>query len=213
MKRDLGYKINRILEHNHIDEDQTRSLIILVRKHMELMPDVDKADYATLNLFCNWSAHTIIDQSQPGLRTLSRINDVLVRVKDSTDVSQIQKRISEAIGFNVLRREFISFLGILGVKHRFSDKGVWAEFLSNIIEIIRDVPLSFPPIAKLKAPAVKIYAGIAKNPIKARAGVIRIMISKIDFDTLEAKGLGQKFCILIQTEAGPTIVVPLIIEV
>lgn len=212
MEKDIVAKIRSILDQYSINEDQIRSLMILLRKRMELMPEVEKMGYATLNLFCNWVAHTRITQSLTGLKTLRRINDALVSVKDSTDTKRVQLKMSEAIGFMILRAELLQLLDKLVVKHRLVDKKVWAELLANIIEIIRDVPLSFPPIAKLKGPARKIYAGIAKNPIKPGAGVVQMTISKIDYNAFGVKGPGELLCLLIKMEDTTTIVVPLIIE-
>ncbi len=213
MDKDIVAKIRSILDQYPINEDQIRSLMILLRKRMELMAEAEKVQCATLNLFCNWVAHTRITQSQTGLKTLRRINDTLVSVKDSTDIKRVQLEMSEAIGFDILRVELLQLLDNLDVKHRLADKRIWAEFLANIIEIIRDVPLSFPQIAKLKGPALKIYAGIAKNPIKPGAGVVQMTISKVNYDAFGTKGIGDMLCLLVKTEDTTTIVVPLIIEV
>ncbi|MFH1070066.1 MAG: hypothetical protein V1794_10655 [Candidatus Glassbacteria bacterium] len=214
MEKNIIEKIQSILnQETDISEDQTRSLMILLRKCMELMSEAEKTQYATLNLFCNWSAHIAITQSITGLRTLRCINDALVRVKDYTDLEQIQSEMSEAIGFNKLLSEFIQLFDELGLKHQFTDKRVWGKILGNIIEIIRDVPLSFPTITKLKKTALKIYTEIAKNPIKPGAGVVLIKISKIDYSALGVKNSGEILCLLITTEDTIKIVIPLVIKI
>ncbi len=192
-----------------ISEDQVRSFMILVRKQLELTPDQEKVKYSTLNLFCNWSAHTAITQSLTGLQTLARINDAFVRVKNSTDIAAIQEELSRAIGFGTLQDELVSFLDHTAVKHKPSDGAVWHHFLSHLIEIIRDVPLAFPPTGKLSKAAQKIYNRIAGNPIKPGAGVTLITISRVDYGKLGVEGLGEMTCLLIRTEDTTTTVVPL----
>ncbi len=92
-----------------------------------------------------------------------------------------------------------------------SDYVIWADFICNLIEIIRDVPLSFP--TQLDSTKQKIYNKIAQNPIKPGAGVIFVQISKIDYSALGAKDMGETMCLLIRTEDTTTSVIPLLIDV
>ena len=94
----------------------------------------------------------------------------------------------------------------------FSDRRVWAVFLGHLIEIVRDVPLTFPPISSLKKGARNIYDRIVHNPIKPGAGVISMKLSMVDYDKLGAKGFGEQLCIVVRTEDNITIIVPLKIE-
>lgn len=94
-----------------------------------------------------------------------------------------------------------------------SDNNVWAIFISNLIEIIRDVPLSFPQLSKLDTTKQRIYKQIAQNPIKPGAGVISIQISRINCDALGVVGTGEVMCLLIRTEDTTTTVIPLLIDV
>lgn len=209
MKKDIRAKIQNLLNQaSNISEDQARSLMILLRKRLELMPEIDKLHYSTMNLFCNWCAHTSITQSMTGLKTLARINDVLVKVKDSsTDV--VRKEMSEAVGFGTLRSELITFFDSIGVTHNLSDKKVFAALVEQLIEIIRDVPLKFPPISKLNKQSTKIYNQIIQKPIKPGAGVISMTLSRIDYGALGVKGLGELLCLLVKTEDTTTVVIPL----
>ncbi|NTV22471.1 MAG: hypothetical protein HGB03_02815 [Candidatus Yonathbacteria bacterium] len=208
-EKDMTDKIQSCLNQGEsITEDQVRSLMILVRKHLELMSDTDMLQFLTLNLFCNWCAHIEITQSNTGLRTLAKINDVLVRVKNSTNTDHMLAEISGAIGLDVLRAELITFLSRIGVTHRLDQRAEWAAFLKCLLEVVRDVPLAFPPIAKLNKGAQKIYDQIAQNPIKPGAGVIRATISKVDYGTLGA-GEGELWCLLIRTEDTTTLIAPL----
>lgn len=212
-KEDIKIKIQSSLNHGtKITEDQIRSLMILVRKQLELMTDSDRLQFLTLNLFCNWCAHVEITQSNIGLRILAKINDTLVRVKNSK-TDQILTEMSKAIGFEVLRSELCTFLDIIEVSHRLDYKAEWSAFLSHLLEVIRDVPLAFPPISELNNGAKKIYQKIIQNPIKAGAGVIRVVISKVDYGALGVEGAGELWCLLVQTEDTTTIVVPLRISI
>lgn len=207
----MKIKIQSILNYGvAITEDQVRSLMILVRKHLELMADADKLQFLTLNLFCNWCAHVEITQSNMGLRILARINDALVRVKNSADSNRIFTEISGAVGFGTFRSELLVFLNKIGVEHRLDQEAEWIVFLAHLLEVIRDVPLAFPPSDQLSKGAKKIYEQIAQNPIKPGAGVIRTIISKIDYGALGLNtGAGELWCLLVRTEDTTTIVVPL----
>lgn len=208
MKSEMTSKIQRLVTFGtKLDEDQTRSLMILVRKEIELMSDVDRQKFTVLTLFCNWSAHTKIDQSMSGLRMLYRINDALVRVKQA-DTNTILTEMTKAIGFNVLRSELLLFLRQIGINETISDDA-WRTLLDNLIEIIRDVPLSFPLVRELKPPERKIYEQIAKNPIKPGAGVVKVILSKIDYKKLGLEDGGEILCLLVRTEDTTTIVIPL----
>lgn len=195
----------------YITEPEVRSLMILVRKNLESFDDAEKLNFLKLTLFCNWCAHVEITQSMTGLRILSRANDALVRVKDSTDATQIRAEISGAIGFENFRTELLAFLERIGVKSKLNKDVEWVSFLHHLLEIIRDVPLAFPPYSKLKKGSLKIYQEIAQNPIKDGAGITRAVISKIDYEALGVKGAGKLWCVVLRSEDTTSMVVPLLI--
>ena len=116
MEKDLIIKIQNLLNQgSRISEDEVRSLMILIRKRLELEPEPSRGQYLTLNLFCNWVTHTEITQLLTGLRILGRINDVLVRFRGSTDMNQLQMEISRGIGFDTLYSEIVLFFQNVGV--------------------------------------------------------------------------------------------------
>lgn len=211
MKNDIINKIQKIVSKGAgIDENDTRSLMILIRKLLELMSQFDKSQFLTLHLYCNWVAHIEITQSNTGLRILAEINDTLVTVKDLTDTTEIQKRMSSAIGFSVLRKEISQFLQKFGIDEALvRDNSNWAVVLTNLIEIIRDVPLSFPQISQLDKTKQKIYTQIVKNPIKPGAGVISAKISLATYPP----PTNQVMSLFIKTEDTTTVVIPLLIDV
>src|SRR5262245_8851419 len=90
-----------------ISEDEVRSFAVLVRKRLEMMPDI--TPYVTLNLFCNWAVHISITKSLTGLRTLARVNDALVaQPRDANvDIERLIRDVTAAIGFTTLRAELI----------------------------------------------------------------------------------------------------------
>jgi len=215
MEDDLIKKMRATITKNKkIKEADVRSLMILVRKLLDKMPRSDQDLYLTIRLFCNWVAHIEITKSNPGLRILAQINDALVSVKKAKNTTESQTKISQAIGYPVLRRELKSFFDHIGIDDTLvSDNNVWAIFITYLIEIIRDVPLSFPPLSKLDSTKQKIYKKIAQDPIKPGAGVISIQISLIDYSALGAKDAGDRMCLLIRTEDSTTTVIPLLIDV
>lgn len=208
MKSDMTSKIQQLIKPRaRLDEHQTRSLMILIRKELELMSDRDRKQFLVLNLFCNWSAHSKIDQSMTGLRMLARVNDALVRVKQAADNNTILIEMTRAIGFDTLRSEVFSFLKHIGINETISHH-TWKTFLDNLIEIIRDVPLSFPLTRELKLAERKIYEQIANNSIKPGAGVIMMVLSRVNYGKLGAENIGEILCLLVCTEDTTTIVTP-----
>jgi len=214
MEDDLIKKIRATITKNKkIKEADVRSLMILVRKLLDKMPKSDQDLYLIIRLFCTWVAHIEITKSNTGLRILAEINDALVSVKKAKDTTEIQTKISQAIGFPALRKELKSFFDHIGIDDTLvSDNAVWAIFITYLIEIIRDVPLSFPPLAKLDSAKQKIYKTIAQNPVKPGAGVISVQISLRDYSSLGVKDAGNKMCLLIRTEDTSTTVIPLLID-
>jgi hypothetical protein len=205
----LVEKIQRLVSlGSQISEDQVRSLMILIRKQLELENDQERSQYSIVSLFCNWCAHTEITQSLAGLRVLGRINDTLGKVK-TAHTDEVRKELSQAVGLDISRSELLSFLSKLGIQHHLDEIKNWHPFLDNLIEIIRDVPLAFPPVSKLNKSDRRIYEKIVQNPIKVGAGVVSISLCNVDYSLLGYKGLGEILCLLIRTEDTITLVVPL----
>ena len=211
MEKDLIAKIKAtVAKKEKIDEESMRSLMILIRKLLDKMSQSDQNLYLTIRLFCNWVAHNEITKSNTGLRILAKINDTLVSIKNSTDEIEMRTKMSQAIGFSVLRKELKLFFGNINVDDILvSDNNIWAVFIDNLIEIIRDVSLSFPPLSELDKSKQKIYDQIAKNPIKAGAGVISTKICLVEYPM----PTGQITCLTVRTEDATTFVVPLLIDV
>jgi len=134
MEKDLITKIkNSVAKNKDLEEADVRSLMILVRKLLDNMPQSDQTPYLTIRLFSNWVAHIKITQSNTGLRILSAINNALVSVKDSVDAVAMQTKMSEAIGFPALRKEMKLFFGHIGVADILvSDNNMWAVFITHL---------------------------------------------------------------------------------
>jgi hypothetical protein len=215
MEEDLIKKIRGTAAKNKtVEEADVRSLMILIRKLLEMMPEPVTKPFLIIRLFSNWVAHIAITQSNTGLRILSTINNALVSIKDSTDAIAMQTKMAEAIGFPALRKEMKLFLGRIGVDHAMvSDNDAWAVFVSHLIEIIRDVPISFPELSTLDTTKRKIYEEIARNPIRPGAGVIAAKISHVDYADVGSPEAGRNTCLLIKTADTTTIVIPLLIDV
>ena len=85
---------------------------------------------------------------------------------------------------------------------------VWGRFIDHLIEIIRDVPISFPDLEKLDNKKQKIYDQISRNTIKPGTGVISLCLSNVDYDAAGAEGVGIVLCMIITTNDSTRIVVP-----
>lgn len=215
MEKDLIKKIRTfVAQKEHIDEANVRSFMILARKLLDTMSKADQNSFLILRLFCNWVAYIEITNSNTDLRILAEVNDALVDIKDSRDSIAMQTIISQALGYPALRKELKLFLNKIGADNILAiDNNIWSVFIDNLIEIIRDVPLSFPELSKLDATKKAIYDKIAKNPIKPGAGVISIQISRIDYSALGIKDVKEIMCLLIRMENITTIVIPLLIDI
>ena len=214
VENDLITKIRKTVSKNDkLEEADVRSLMILMRKLLDQMPQANQQPFLIIRLFANWAVHVEITKSNTGIRILSAINDALVTFK-SADTDKMRLGISKEIGLPALRNEMKLFLNHNAIDDTIvTNNKVWAVFIAHLIEIIRDVPLSFPPISKLKKPIRKTYDQIARNPIKAGAGVVAIMISIVDYAALGSKDTGEIMCLVIKTEDTTSIVVPLLIDV
>src|SRR3989344_905588 len=207
MKEDMALKIEHLIHlGGSLDEDRVRSLVVLVGKMIELMPNSDRKNFGILKLFRDWAVHIEIDRSRVGIETLAFINNTLVRLK-SADTDTIILSLTEAIGFGKLRSELSAFLKYIRVDTEISE-AIWKIFLNNLVEIIRDVPLSFPSNKNLNAPYKNIYRGIVENSIKPGAGVVSIALSEVDYEKIGTKNIGNIMCLQIRLEDTTTIIVP-----
>ena len=190
------------------------ALMLLIRKILDRISQNDQNSFLILRLFCNWTAHIKITKSNVGIRILAKVNNVLVKIKDSTDTAFMQNEIAEAIGFSILYKEIKTFLKKFDIDNVLVSSGaVLAVFIENLIEIIRDVSISFSEISQLSKTRKGIYDEIAKNAIKIGAGVLSIKISQIDYSALGINNAGKFFCLFIRTEDTTTIIVPLSINI
>lgn len=214
MRDDMIEKINMILyKETTISEDETRSLMILISKIIELMSEVDKQKYLTLNLFCNWCKHTKIDKSITGLRTIARVNDTLVKVKNSKNITEIESSLSEAIGYASLRKELILLLNNINLDSNYlKNDNTWVYIFIHIIEIIRDVPLEFPSINNLDKTQQTIYNKIVQNPVKPGAGIIMISIKQMDYSNLGIPNGTKTFVLHLKSEDTTNLICPLLID-
>jgi len=191
-------------------------LAVLIRKRLEVTPN--RGDFSILNLFCTWCVHTEITTSLTGLKTLARVNDVLAGSLPPKGTVVIPEIIA-AIGFTALRRELITFLNDVGIRHKYDEEEIWQGLLRHLLEIIRDTAIRFLPVDKLRSDARQIYDRIAKNPTTAGGRVVSIALADIDFsEELKRRGIlvpppppippvGRYF--VIKTENG-TVFVPLV---
>ncbi len=213
MKDDLIKKIERIVANKgQINEENICMLMVLIRKLLEMQQPVIES-FLTLNLFCNWAMHIRITNSNTGLRILAEINDALVKNKDA-EGNNLQIDISQAIGFSKLRSELKLFFNNNEIDDIITYDNInWAIFVYRLIEIILDVPLSFPKLTELDKTKKKIYNQIAQNPIILGAGVISIVITMIDNNEFGECAVGKKTCLCITTENTTTLIIPLLIDV
>ena len=215
MEDDLIRKIrDTVSKSSNLEEADARSLMILVRKLLDKMSEIDQKYFLVIRLFANWAAHIAITQSNTGLRILSAINNGLVAVKDSTDTIAIQTTMSRAIGFPALRKEMKLFFDRIRVDDILvSDNDSWATFVGHLVEIIRDVPISFPELSGLDKTKRKIYEEIAQSPIKPEAGMVAAQISQEDYAAARTQEAARNMCLLIRTADTTTIVIPLLIDI
>ncbi len=149
MEKDLVRKImDTVAKNKNLEEADVRSLMIMIRKLLEMMTEPETKPFLIIRLFSNWVAHIAITQSNTGLRILSAVNNALVSIKDSIDSIAMQTKMSEAIGFSALRRELKLFFDRIGVDDIIvADNHVWAVFVS-LLRPSNSIPILgvlFPP--------------------------------------------------------------------
>jgi hypothetical protein len=209
VKNDLVEKIYKALTGSgELSEAEVRSMMVIFRKLLDNMSEEDQQKFLVIRLFSNWALHNEIRNSITGLRILSAVNDALVKYKDSPTDDAIEG-ISNEFGLIALLEELQLFLRHIGIEPSLLlNSKSWQEFISHLIEIVRDVPVIFPDLASLDKKKQKIYNEISRNPIKPGAGVIAINLSVVDYDALGAKGMGKVWCIIVTTADTTRVVVP-----
>ncbi len=211
MERDIAKKIQEIVRREaDITETDVRLLLVHIRKRLELIP---RDRFSTLSLFCTWTLHTGITNSVPAFRLLKRVNDALVNTK-TAGTRTVVTEVVDAIGFDLLRFELKDFLDEAHISHNFTDNKLWINFHKHLLEIIRDIPIVFPPLTSLKlgSKTRQIYDQIIQNPVKPGFGVVSITLSYQDYDALglRAKGVKEVLCLTVLTEDGTSILIPLV---
>jgi hypothetical protein len=209
MKDDLIGKLRNIINlGTDLSEDNVRSFMVLARKLLDAESGLSGNNYLVLRLFSNWAVHTKITSSNTGLRILSKVNDALVSVKNGASSEIIERTISDAVGIDALKLEISNFIIEYSINKDFTKELlIWATFLIHLLEIIRDVPLSFPPLSELKDSQRRIYESIASNPIKPGAGVISLELKSIPNIAVGVNESGNRLCLLIVTEDTTSLVV------
>src|SRR5437899_655804 len=203
MERDIAKKIQEIVRRNaDITETDVRLLLVHIRKRLELIP---RDRFSTLSLFCTWTLHTGITNSVPAFRLLKRVNDATKTAGTRTVVTEVV----DAIGFALLRFELKEFLDEAHISHNFTDNKVWINFHRHLLEIIRDIPIVFPPLTSLKlgSKTRQTYDQIIQNPVKPGFGVVSITLSYQDYDPLGVKAK-ETLCLSVLTEDGTSILIP-----
>lgn len=211
MKKSLIEKLKVIISHEkNVSEDEVRSFMIITRKILDKMDKEDPYNYQnkylTLRLFCNWSAHIEITNSNIGLRILAKINETLLKIKDFTDDYTVNREMSQSIGFTVLKKELIAFLKEINISDvSISKNELWTIYLNHLIEIIKDTPISFPPLSTLEGTKLKIYNQISQNSIIPGFGIVSMQIS-----LLHKLGEDEAMSLLVKTENNSNILFILI---
>jgi hypothetical protein len=191
-----------------LSEAEVRSMMVIFRKLLDGMQGQQQQNFLITRLFANWAVHNEISNSNTGLRILSSINNALVRFKNA-DTDAFIEGISSEFGLLALSNELQLLLAASGIDpNLISKKEVWGRFTEHLVEIIRDVPITFPDLATLDAKKQKIYDEISQNSIKPGAGVVAISLSIVDYDALGAKDVGKVLCIIITAADTTKIVVP-----
>lgn len=210
MEDDLIVKIRVTLHKGYtLNENDVRALMILIRKLLENMSNENRNKYLVLLLFCNWAVHNQITSSNTGLRILAKVNDAIVSIKDSKNTEEIRDVVSHSFWIPELRRELKLFLSNHAINDAIvSDDRMWAFYLEQLIEIIRDVELRFPIKSDLDRTKTKIYEKIVMNSIKVWAGVISLKVSLFEYP----QG-GSLMSLIVETEDSTKIIIPLLIDV
>lgn len=213
MRGDIKEKITYLVSKRApLSESEVSHLMSLTRKYLEYPNEELRDEFITLKFFCDWALHISLDRSIPAMEILVKLNDVIVKLKQTPDNKLIRQQVTKVISFPVLKTEFRRFFLVLGIKDKLTTVSYkWEKFLEGFIDIILDCLLILPdpPIPRRIRP---YYDDIVSNPIKEGCWTLGLSVTKVNESFFKpSKNLSPNslLCLVLYSSDTTRVVIPL----
>ena len=158
-----------------------------------------------------------IDRSIPAMEILVKLNDTIVRLKQTPDNDLLMKEITKVVSFPVLKEQLHKFLSSIGINDKFTTVTInWLNFLEKYIEVIRDQVIAFPeemsPRNRYFRMLKPYYDQIRSNPIKEGCWTIGLSLSYMNESFFKGKNIPSQnslFCLILYASDTTKIIIPL----
>jgi hypothetical protein len=201
MEVDVRSKIGNLIARDSLEESHVVHLMILLRKTLDHMLKSDGKKFPTIRLYCNWSVHTFIDQSQLGEEIIINIHEKIVELMSVSDNNRLIRELSKLLSWTEFKTELVDLLAKIGIADVLTtDDSKWKQFIKHILEIIRDSPLR----AKSQA-AIQTLSG---NPLRKEGSYIHTLSVESVSGSL-MKRPTDIMCIRLKSNDDLSFVVPL----
>jgi len=211
MRDDLIQDIRQLTAIPQLDKAQMTHLMISIRKLIELMTDAERSQYLTMKLYCNWSAHSEIDESALAAVILHELHQKLLILMHIADNDQLIHELSAAFSYAKLRTELSALLTNLGLPTDLTtDDGRWKEFCRRLLGNIRGVPIRFPTRPSKKAQ--QLQDAVTNAPLKPGMAVAEAAIVDVDKGVFEKAQVPKgefMVCMHILFTNGVNLIVPM----
>lgn len=211
MRDDLIHDIAALTAIPQLDKAQMTHLMISIRKLVELMTDVERSQYPTLKLYCNWSAHTEIDKTELAAVILHELHQKLLTLMHIADNDRLIHGLSAAFSFATFRTEMSTLLASLGLPIDLTTNDRrWKEFCRQLLGNIRGVPIRFP--AKPSKKVQQLQDAVTNTPLKPGMAVSEATIVDVDKGVFEKAQLPKgdfMVCMHILFTNGVSLIVPM----
>lgn len=218
MKVDIKSKLDLLCQkEQNITESEIVHIMVLVRKHLDY-PDMEMdKKFLTLKFFCDWSLHITIEYSIPAMQILVKLNDTIVRLKQTPNNDLLMKEITKVVSFPMLKDQLHKFLSSIGIDDKLTTiTDNWLNFLEKYIEIIRDQVIAFPEDMSPRNRSFRMlkpyYDQITSNPIKEGCWTIGLSLSLINESFFKAESIPSRnslFCLILYASDTTRVVIPI----
>jgi len=211
MKDEILEKLVAIKEKPSLEESEIQHLFVLARKLIERQPETDRANYALLKFYCDWTLHSEIEHSKEGALLLSRIHSMILTHLKKTDNSSFASDLTTTLSLENLRNQLNNIIYKSGSSTDIFTRQKWAEIIPVLAEIISSCPLKIDTKHKTLS---KIKQLIQAQPLKGTSVVEELAIIKIPnqykiFDRHQSE-TALIFCFMIKTTDTTRFITPII---
>lgn len=139
MYPDLLQKIDRLLTADRdLTESEVQHLMISMRKLLEDLPSAQRARFALLRFYADWTVHKTIDRSAEGAQILVRIHEVVAKHSRASDNSTFARELSDVLAIDDLRDQINALFARYEYATDAFSQSRWAQIVPWLAEIVSD---------------------------------------------------------------------------